>query len=390
MNTVHFVTPGEIDLNVVRIAGVSVKENDNPIGRFGTGLKYAIAVLLRTGHSIQIKTGGETYTPVAGRLNIRGKDFNRVCLNGPNGLEELGYTTDLGRDWHVWMAYRELHSNTLDENGIITDGEPDEYMTTISVTGTPIKQAYDNRRQIFIPEHETPIWSTDSFEIYEGSSKYLFYRGVRVLRLSAPTIFTYNLKQNLQLTEDRTVSSEWDAQYELAVNIGYCTNIDILRNIVKAKKGVNYEHNLSYFGSPSEALKQAAREVFRNDDVSDAIKNIGRDSLSFEEKFNIIKEVPETTKLVFERAYKITDQISPDIREMEIHVAESLDSVLGLFIASNEQVLISMEAVNMGATILAGTLYEEWLHKSYGVKDYTRKFQDLVINQLITVAERNI
>ena len=44
-----FENPGEIDIRSISTFGVSVKEGDNPIGFFGTGLKYAIVVLLRTG-----------------------------------------------------------------------------------------------------------------------------------------------------------------------------------------------------------------------------------------------------------------------------------------------------------------------------------------------------
>jgi hypothetical protein len=48
---VVFENPGEIDAAAIRTFGVSVKEGENPIGFFGTGLKYAIAILLRTGHT---------------------------------------------------------------------------------------------------------------------------------------------------------------------------------------------------------------------------------------------------------------------------------------------------------------------------------------------------
>ena len=49
-----FQNKGLIDVHAISIMGVSVKE-DNSIGFFGTGLKYAIAVLLREG--IKIPSG---------------------------------------------------------------------------------------------------------------------------------------------------------------------------------------------------------------------------------------------------------------------------------------------------------------------------------------------
>src|ERR1700733_12022356 len=44
-----FENYGEIEIDAITTFGVSVKEGPNPIGFFGTGLKYAVAVLLRHG-----------------------------------------------------------------------------------------------------------------------------------------------------------------------------------------------------------------------------------------------------------------------------------------------------------------------------------------------------
>ena len=51
---VSFVNSGEIDPLTITTIGVSVKEGENPFGVFGTGLKYSIAILLRTHHSVSI------------------------------------------------------------------------------------------------------------------------------------------------------------------------------------------------------------------------------------------------------------------------------------------------------------------------------------------------
>src|SRR5262245_54522643 len=41
-----FSNPGILDINLVKLLGVSVQESDSAIGFFGTGLKYAIASTL--------------------------------------------------------------------------------------------------------------------------------------------------------------------------------------------------------------------------------------------------------------------------------------------------------------------------------------------------------
>jgi hypothetical protein len=52
--SVIFQNLGLIDLRAVQIMGLNAKESKNPIGQFGTGLKYAIAVLLRNNCSVSI------------------------------------------------------------------------------------------------------------------------------------------------------------------------------------------------------------------------------------------------------------------------------------------------------------------------------------------------
>ena len=47
--SIIFTNQGEIDIRAVTTFGVSVKNDNSAIGMFGTGLKYAIAIILRHG-----------------------------------------------------------------------------------------------------------------------------------------------------------------------------------------------------------------------------------------------------------------------------------------------------------------------------------------------------
>src|ERR1700761_673266 len=113
--SVVFENPGEIDPLAIRTFGVSVKEGDNPIGFFGTGLKYALSILLRTGHHISIQAGERTLTFATKEAAIRNQPFNLITMDG----EPLGFTDAVGKTWEVWMAYRELYCNCKDEGGTI-------------------------------------------------------------------------------------------------------------------------------------------------------------------------------------------------------------------------------------------------------------------------------
>ncbi|WP_198164368.1 hypothetical protein, partial [Bradyrhizobium jicamae] len=70
--TVYFCNAEPIDLNAIALMGVSVKTGASPIGYFGTGLKFSIATLLRTGHEVTLIRNGETIPFTVNHEVIRG------------------------------------------------------------------------------------------------------------------------------------------------------------------------------------------------------------------------------------------------------------------------------------------------------------------------------
>lgn len=114
MTAVYHITLGQLHAASL-LLGVSDKNNTDSIGRFGTGLKYAIAGILRLGGKISIRHANgtqETFTTVP--VPARSKTFQAVhsSIHG-----SLGFTTEMGKHWQPWMLYRELESNTIDEDG---------------------------------------------------------------------------------------------------------------------------------------------------------------------------------------------------------------------------------------------------------------------------------
>ena len=54
MDTLYIGSSAPLDMRAVTLMGASVKMTSSAIGYFGTGLKFAIATLLRTGHKVRI------------------------------------------------------------------------------------------------------------------------------------------------------------------------------------------------------------------------------------------------------------------------------------------------------------------------------------------------
>jgi hypothetical protein len=204
-NVVSFQNAGLIEIAAITTLGINAKEGDDAIGYFGTGLKYAIAAILRTGQRIVIYRGLEAYEFKTVSTDVRNKSFDIVYMNG----QPLGFTTRLGVNWEQWMLFRELESNTRDEKGV-THGrfiEPAEGHTTIVVTGQEFYNEYLNRDHIFI--NTKPLYSNHIMEVHEGEGRGIYYRGVLVNATKEPTKFRYNILSEMALTEDRTVKYAW-------------------------------------------------------------------------------------------------------------------------------------------------------------------------------------
>lgn len=210
-----FRNPGVIDPMSFNTFGLTSKTDQQKIGRFGTGLKYALSSILREGGVVTIYSGGQEYHFTKEELQFRNSEHQQIMMNG----EALPYTESLGRDWKPWMAFRELYSNALDEDGYLerTDGDirEDESETIIAVDYNAFEAIYFSIEEYFIVD-EKPIWECDTLEVYEGVSKFVFYKGIAVMELDKPSAYRYNVKGYVSLTEDRTVQYDWTVRNQIA------------------------------------------------------------------------------------------------------------------------------------------------------------------------------
>jgi hypothetical protein len=199
-----FRNKGLIPEAAISTMGVNVKLGENPIGQFGTGLKYAIAIILRAGGSVVVYRGLKRLEFALKTETIRGKEFKIVTMNG----RKLGFTDQIGLHWQPWMAYRELASNTRDEGGTIRmhiDGDESGIKgeTQIFVRCADIEKAHDERGSVFLGSE--PLYSLPGVEVHVGESHHIFYRGIRVGELPKKSKYTWNLTSTQYLTEDRTL-----------------------------------------------------------------------------------------------------------------------------------------------------------------------------------------
>lgn len=253
-----FQNNGVLPIEGFTTFGMSAKPGStNPIGKFGTGLKNAVAIILRLGGSITVWRGDTEYVFYTKDEEFRGQTFKRIRMKKRTGLlsrwkyEVLPFTTELGKHWEPWMAYRELEANTLDEeagrSSIIDDETPEGMSflnsfegrpgtTTILVDCREVEEAHVNRDKTFLPDDRVPIYEDARVKVYPGASDYIFYRGMRVTDLRKPTMFTYELS-SVVLTEDRTSMYTFLDNDNMKKSLLECDVPEIVDQVVRKADG---------------------------------------------------------------------------------------------------------------------------------------------------------
>lgn len=241
-----------LPLECISTFGVSAKEIDSPIGYFGTGLKYAIAVLLREGCKISISIAGELYNFHTEKQAVRSKEFDFIYMNGA----PLPFTMELGRNWELWQAYRELYSNCVDEGGEVQDYEGEFGIESYSGTIIYIDglDEIHNESNNFILRSE-PKYKLEDLEIHESLNPAVFYKGIKVLDL--PTKYSYNILDGVYLTEDRTLS-QYSAESVITTAISDSSDLDMLMDILSIDDETYHEAKFSWnkYHTPSDAFMQ--------------------------------------------------------------------------------------------------------------------------------------
>jgi len=372
---VHFSNPGEIDPRMWSTFGVSVKENDNAIGQFGTGLKYAIAVLMREGRSLVIRSKSNTYVFGIEQTDIRGKEFAQITCNG----EPLPFTTHLGAKWELWQAYREIFSNCLDEGGSLGEGGD----TVISAELADVR--HDD---VFLQKDRSLILASSFHcDVYPGQSYYIYRRGIRAMELETPSMFTYDL-QTADLTEDRTLKYNWEIGYGIGNTVMESDDPSFITDFLTQTKGY-FEERLSLGGgaNPSKAVREVVSQFRResvylqNSLMEKVLPTLGAQRFDF-------KAMNAHQQEVVRRACEFCERIGYSV-DYPIKLAADLGGgTLALADRKTQQIYLSERVLTQGLKQVASTVLEENLHLKERLDDNTYEMQSYLFDQIITMGEK--
>jgi hypothetical protein len=384
MSKLFFQNNGAFDPRAMTTFGVSVKETENPVGYFGTGFKYAVAIILRLGGSITVGTKAESgefqiYKFSKVSETIRGTEIDIVYMND----QSAGFTTRLGINWKPWQAYRELLCNAMDEGGAVGD-EFGEFDTTVTVDCPEIFDAWINRDKYFI-EGKADIEDVYC-DIFKRPSNYLYYQGVAVADAPDGALFSYNIKTKIALTEDRTAANR-DSMINLIVwALTECTDEAALHAVLGCKDSFEGRFSFPDYRTPSEAFLKVCDDRIRtgrplNKSASELFKKTKHRKDDYEPR-----TLTETEQRMMERACDVLASIGITVKDYEICTVLDLgENVMGR--ALNGKIYLSELPFQMGTKQVASTLMEEWVHLRHECADFSRKMQNWLFDKILSLTE---
>jgi hypothetical protein len=404
MGTVYFYNPGKLDLRALQIMGINAKPNsDNPIGYFGTGFKYAMAVCARIGAKVElfIRTNdGKTNNWIMeiNETDFRGKSFDAISLRCDAGpaygtVIELPFTTELGKNWEPWMVVRELGSNARDEGGDFSVEPTHQFDTTITVTHPDIYDAATKPNFVFLDTDRTEISRAANAVCYKNvGNQYAYYRGIRVGNLPLSSRYTYNFLNGITLTEDRTVRSDYMLNSLVSIVIGKSSNEDYIEYAVTSSsaEGSYFEHNVDmpYYEMPSETFMSVVKRLIEDGAMVTSKARHYYTRYAPKPKRKKL-DVTDQQFAKLRRAIEFVTNVGVRCNPDDIIVSDLDAEVYAITDWEDHQIVLNRTLFTKPVSMICTTLLEECLHLYEGKQDDGRDMQNRLLELIYVMYDRD-
>ncbi len=439
MKKLFIVNRGIIEPEALTLLGASTKRNNKSlIGQFGSGNKYALAFLLRSGYYVRIFAGENEIKLGVTTKMFREQSFDILTVNNI----ETSITLDFGYKWTLWDAIRELYSNALDEGKIafgIAENIDDlleplkdedqmsserqsyemgEY-TSIEIAVNPyIEDLFFNIRDYLALDNEV-LFECPEGKVYRkhGPKACIYYRGIRCYETDKESIFDYDL-QNIELGENRQIKYGWSLPEKMWAIIFKCDNPVIIRTLLNSIQDKKYLENAiegDFVSVPVIQDKAIWHECIENNSIvprelGGYVKDEDRAATLFlpGKLYNALvscigDSVKNTSFMVTDSGviYKTyqPNQDESNVLNSAFHFFTSANysepickqiitvtfddkSILGS-VTPDGEILVSDKAIENGVQTVVSTIIEEYIHITSQAADRTRAFQNAAINEFI-------
>lgn len=396
---------GSFDVvTAVGMLGASVKTCDDPIGLYGSGIKYALAQCLRHNISLKISDNGKLYTLVAKPEEFRGETFNKVALKTKTGkMHVTGITSDFGKeDWNEnWFIFREFFSNMLDEKGtweIVDSVEVNETGVDVFLPYAVFSEFIDNLEDYFTD----PDWSCRI-----GTGR-VFKKGVWVGEFGEDNNPGLDIQSPyVQITETRTMDIYY-AWRRFSSILERVKDVELLSAFFSHPNCWPHVHSVWFNKVKTDDVSHvhtALLNTFGDDYVvcpnvdwiiKDAEQVLGKNPIVLSEEWTlpedvqtmdsisdtiIFRDATEDELCILEKGMKalswmddISNATGNKLADINIRVLKTDNNTGGLAKQGTTQIAINQDVISGDYTSFVKTLLHEIVHIFTGEGDYTRGF----------------
>jgi len=410
---------GEIDIEGLHLMGISSKRNEDKIGFFGSGNKYAIALLLREKILFRIFSGLKEVKIETEPVMFRKQLFHQIIING----QKTSLTTSMGVDWENWFAIREFYCNAVDEGEVKMTVEklarPKKGKTIIFVDLSEKFGNFFEDINNYILVNKIRIDSVETeygyVELLEKSDEFICYRkGIRIYPTNKEkSLYTYNFI-SIQINESRIFKYDHEVKERIASYFAVSQNREVILNFLQNWKGNFEEYALWQYANDklskewqsilegkriypnSIAITSGDYEAKKNSyivpdnlakKIAKELKGVEVVGFSEKQEYQIL-ETNEIEKDKISQAKMELAQIGYKINCPIIVVKPFINDVIGIYDKNTQTICLARDYItSMGE--LKNTLLEEYFHHM-GQKDGQRSFVTFLIDEIIKSKERKI
>lgn len=265
------------------------------IGQFDSGLKYAIALLLRNEVNITIytrnlndvttyefssdvkkcdKTSKEKELIVVTETNYSYLPEDNGSTTGEVKTHTTGFAKALGYNWEPWMAFRELFSNMLDEG---PSGAFFEQNVSLEINGTKILLSYKegsvfdevvlNRDKYILSETGGYRINDDIVMSPHNGNTLIYKNNILVYEDKRPSRFKFNIQFG-ELDERRVLSDISDVERTIFSAMMSTPYKDTLQQfLLEDFEPIEGEFlsKMSHWDAASNTLYEVAKEIYEKE-----------------------------------------------------------------------------------------------------------------------------
>ena len=329
-------------LDLCSMGDSSKRDNTSSIGKYDSGLKYAIAILLRNDIKFLISSGDYEYS-FAEKLvtdDITGKQKNlieieqRHIYTDVSTYHQTGFAVNLGYDWGFWMAIRELFANCLDENGVVIFGgeseDSDSSETNIVLFAhDKLQEIIDNWDSYFLTG--TPVFTShqENIKIYENNlpnKEFTIYKnGIKIFSdpyQQSKYVYDHSIAE---IDEMRVIRDVYTTRSEISYALKRMNVDEVIKDYIDTYNEDDIESTLGS-GRFSQNWVDIVNDCFSNGTLP-AFKESMMSTIMADNRFSIGKKRIEYTSHNWTPSVEV-QIVKSEVRESVLVDSETLDEQL--------------------------------------------------------------